>query len=470
MPTNRLQENEVKIVESNGQPTSCRYTTLSHRWSKAEHLMLTTSTHKNLSRDIPWDTIPRLYQDAILLTRQLGVEYLWIDTLCIIQDDLDDWAKESIQMGSIYGRSYLNIAASCASESDESLFSSSDFPGQYPVHSVPGTDGVYVRQQPFWTHNDFGSNYAINEDSPVLLQRGWVLQERLLAPRVVYYDTEELKWECTKAVDCQCGAIVTLTTFKPAYYKSLESADIPLPFQWMRIVERYSELTLTFDEDRLVALAGIASQAGASGLGGRYLAGSWEQDLAHQLCWTILDTHRRPKMFMVPRWSWLSVFGNVMYVNRMDYEKTASLIDVDIIEADWNYPDSKDLVAGMQRGFLRLNGRGVEMCAALLDFGSETEPPTYSLKHKSTGETLEGGFPMDYIMPANFAKGITEAFILFWGDIWCSEHAFMILRKVPGKDKAYERIGIFWWSKDEAPDKADRLLGWCKPVDNLVIF
>jgi hypothetical protein len=372
-------------------------------------------------------------------------------------------------MGSIYGKSYLNIAASCASESDESLFSSSDFPDQYPIHSVPGTDGVYVRQQPFWTHNDFGSNYAINEDSPVLLQRGWVLQERLLAPRVVYYDAEELKWECTEAVDCQCGAIVTLTTFKPAYYKSLESADIPLPFQWMRIVERYSELTLTFDEDRLVALAGIASQAGASGLGGRYLAGSWEQDLAHQLCWRILDTHRRPKMSMVPSWSWLSVFGNVMYVNRMDYEKTASLIDVDIIEADWNYPDSKDLVAGMQRGFLRLNGRGVEMCAALLDFGSETEPPTYSLKHKSTGETLEGGFPMDYSMPANSAKGITEAFILFWGDIWCSEHAFMILRKVPGKDKAYERIVIFWWSKDEAPDKVDRLLGWCKPVNNLVI-
>lgn len=148
-------------------------------------------------------------------------------------------------MRTVYGRSYLNIAANCSPNCHNSLFSSGDLPENFPAYALPNHPGHSIRAQPFGTHFSYGSNYYVNESSPLLLQRGWVLQELLLSPRVVYFDEQELKWECRDAVDCECGAMISMTTFKPEFYRSLILNDPSLIFQWIRVVERYSNIWLT---------------------------------------------------------------------------------------------------------------------------------------------------------------------------------------------------------------------------------
>ncbi|KFA76625.1 hypothetical protein S40288_05961 [Stachybotrys chartarum IBT 40288] len=371
------------------------YVTLSHRWGSKEDFILTQSNAQLFSRDIPWDSIPRLYQDAITLTRQLGIDYIWIDTLCIVQDDLDDWHKESARMRTVYGRSYLNIAANCSPNCHTSLFSSSDLPEKFPAYALPNHPEHSIRAQPFGTHFSYGSNHYVNESSPLLLQRGWVLQELLLSPRVVYFDERELKWECRDAVDCECGAMISMTTFKPEFYRSLILNDPPLIFQWMRVVERYSNIWLTFDEDRTVALAGIAAKTWEYGHGGRYLAGVWEQDLAHQLCWEIFTTYRKVKGYIAPSWSWLSIFGNVYYVNRMDFGKSESTIDVEIVEVSVTPPSDPakaEIFGAVEKMYLKLHGRVAEMTVSLSyesDEGEESDDDDEESDGDEVGEEEE---------------------------------------------------------------------------------
>ncbi|KAF9880689.1 het domain-containing protein [Colletotrichum karsti] len=469
LPTRVVQvkDNQVRVISRPGH--LARYTTLSHRWGEHEHFVLTKTNTDTLSQDIPWDSIPKTYQDAIWVTRQLGIDYIWIDTLCIVQDDPDDWHRESVQMKTVYGQSYLNIAASHGNNSNAGLFVTRNMPQKYPAYSVPSAPDILVRQQPYRTHGDFGSNYSSHFKWP-LLKRGWVLQERLLSPRVVYFDTEELKWECFSAADCQCGGIVSMWNFKMDYTGSALRGQTPLPFEWMRIAEVYSNLDLTFDEDRAVALSGIAGQAARSKRGGRYLAGVWESALAHQLCWEIYNTHRRPARYIAPSWSWLSVFGSVGNFNRMDYDMT-SVIDVEITEVECVTADGTDETGPLVSGYIKFNGRCVEMCAELVDPGSEGVPPTYALTNKETGEGMDGyQIEMDYMMEEEEAREVNEVLVVYWGDMWPDRNNFLVLRPIPGRERTYERFGIYWYDRRDESEELDRMLRWCKPATDIVFI
>ncbi|KAI1153574.1 heterokaryon incompatibility protein-domain-containing protein [Nemania diffusa] len=179
-----------------------------------------------MKQNVSWHSIPKLYQDAITITRELQIEYIWIDSLCIIQDDLGDWERESIRMRTVYGNSYLNIAGCHARESSGGLFSTSNLMNCFPTYSVPGSTSKYIRQQPHYTHLDYGSNYTEQINQQVLLSRGWVLQERLLSPRIAYYDAEELKWECNLTTDCQCGGMSVMKNSKVDYVEASPSSII----------------------------------------------------------------------------------------------------------------------------------------------------------------------------------------------------------------------------------------------------
>lgn len=394
-----------------------------------------------MNDNIPWDSIPKTYQDAIKITRELGVDYIWIDSLCIVQDNLEDWKRESIRMRTVYGNSYLNIAGYHALDSNGGLFSSSPLLQRFPAHPVPGSAGIYIRQQPHMTHYEYGSNYS-GSNHRALLSRGWVLQERLLSPRVVYYDREELKWECNEAKDCQCSGMVVISNFKSDYMSALRDLGrpMPLPFAWMRIAERYSNSYLTYDADRAIALAGVAEQALKSGRGGRYLAGVWESGLAHQLCWEISNTYRKPEAYLAPSWSWLSVFGSVHYSNRMDFDMNASHVDVDITEAECTTTNNQ--AGAITGGFLKVSGRGVRLRAEINNLGSTTTPPTYRLAHAETGIELGVRVQADYVMSEDRVRAVRDVFFLFWGNIYPYRNTFLVLRQVPGDERKFERLGI----------------------------
>lgn len=107
----RSTSGEVHLVETRLlQTTIQRYNCLSHCWGTQQPLKTTQQNYSQHLASISWDTIPKTFQDAIQLTRDLGVRYLWIDSLCIIQNNAEDWDRESANMCNIYGNSHLTIA------------------------------------------------------------------------------------------------------------------------------------------------------------------------------------------------------------------------------------------------------------------------------------------------------------------------------------------------------------------------
>ena len=143
----------------------------------------------------------------------------------------------------------------------------------------------------------------------------------------------ELVWECNTQVDCQCGVIRHIDLFKPTYSLSLKRqlGSRPLRNQWMRVLERFTAQNITYPEDRLPALSGLAQQAQDAGLG-RYAAGLWLQDLGHLLCW-VVDNKRaatRYQTYLGPTWSWVSILGKIGFANRMDFLKqNNALVSID---------------------------------------------------------------------------------------------------------------------------------------------
>lgn len=147
---------------------------------------------------IPWDHLPILFRQALEFTYRLGAEYLWIDSLRILQGDELDWSVESKKMAGIYQNSKLTLAASWAENSNEDMFSS-------PKESVLGirveglekvgvVDDIYVCVK--LAH--------MLEQFP-LLNRAWVYQERLLSPRYLHFSPVELICECNAEILCLCS-------------------------------------------------------------------------------------------------------------------------------------------------------------------------------------------------------------------------------------------------------------------------
>ncbi|KAF2660545.1 HET-domain-containing protein, partial [Lophiostoma macrostomum CBS 122681] len=257
-------------------------------------LRTTRSRLDEFQVQIPWAEVPQTFRDAIDLTRRLGIYYIWIDALCIVQDDLDDWRREGSRMADVYRNSYLTISAALSSHSAGGCYTKSP---QYLFRSIPITH---------WDGDDENPEYP-------LLDRGWVLQERILSRRVVHFTPAELWWECQTLSDCECSRMdLAVDPTKPPEH---------LLSQWYEIVEAYAKKDLTVQSDIFPALQGIAKEFHRV-FQTSYCAGLWESSLIIELLWRDGRTHRphdkrqyllRPRQYRAPSWSWASTMGQIIY-------------------------------------------------------------------------------------------------------------------------------------------------------------
>ena len=281
-----IQGDHVVVEEGAGRKAF--YTTLSHCWGGEDPLALTTTNASSLkTTGVPLLHLPPTFRDGIAVTGQLdrSIRYIWIDSLCILQDELADWHSEAVKMMEIYGNSYLNIAAKHAANAYEGCFA---YVKEEPPHTsfpIPSSS-VLVREVPRPTHHDHSVNHRDTQSHPApLLKRGWVLQERLLSPRVVYFDRHELLWECQQHRECQCGAMIVMTGFKEYWAASLRSGERSAFAQehpiaaWTKVLHKYTAMQLKFESDRLMALEGVVQKVRTLGVGGDYIAGMWTSRL-----------------------------------------------------------------------------------------------------------------------------------------------------------------------------------------------
>lgn len=269
------------------------YLALSHSWGSKKMERLTKANITAFQEEFPLDKLSTTFKDAILVARHLGIKYLWIDSLCIIQDDKVDWRKESAVMGKVYQRSYCNIAANAAAEGYDGLFidRNPSFHSPFKVNlKWKGHErSYYCLYNELW-HSGI-SKTALN-------RRGWVLQERLLSPRTLYFN-RQLFWECRELKACEAfpQGLSPNADFEPDDYED-DSELCPKSWAteitrgsdkyalWTKVVESFMISGLTKGADKLIALSGIAKEM-RSLLDDNYVAGLWEQNLAFDLLWYI---------------------------------------------------------------------------------------------------------------------------------------------------------------------------------------
>ncbi|KAG4439086.1 hypothetical protein IFR05_005428 [Cadophora sp. M221] len=351
-------ESDTVYLKETAETDRDPYMSLSHCWGLEQIIMTTTSTLQERKEGIKLSELSKTFRHAVKITRGLGIRYLWIDSLCIIQDDKKDWEIESAKMADVYMNSYLNIAATHSSSGKGGCFAerwSLDSLNQVELNVgediliEPDEDEdvdykIYVRNALHVAHDHFTRTMDYTntmEHASPLLSRAWVFQERLLSVRTLHFHAEELIWECGSGISCECSRLEDYQWGDPdglldhreseqlkMIYTSIYSSsatEIQIFDTWLELVREYCSLKLTKQIDRLTALSGLASRI-ATSLSREYLAGLWSGDLPRALCWLRESGYQnkhpsfRDVDAYAPSWSWASVWNDREDVPSINYD------------------------------------------------------------------------------------------------------------------------------------------------------
>jgi hypothetical protein len=242
--------------------------------------------------------LPKSFQDAILLTRSLNIDYLWIDSLCIIQDNEDDWRFEAGKMADVYRNATLVIAASDAEDSTGGLFITDR--KHEPIMVVP-----YIAEG--MVQGSFNiAQLPVDKSKPSeghLNTRAWAFQERLLARRSVFFMRGGISWKCSDQEIGERGADHDL-----GFYEELS---------WISLLTEYSEKKLTNAGDRLFALQGVIEELRDT-RGDHYhdSYGVWDSDIYKQLLWRQDKPPLEAEALKLPTWTWAATGGTKMWSSR----------------------------------------------------------------------------------------------------------------------------------------------------------
>lgn len=328
-----------------GDNRHAQYTALSYCWGRGAHEYVTTQSNLN-ARLNSFDTeqLPKTIKEAVIITKNLGVRYLWVDALCIIQNepDLEDWKKEASKMCDVYQNSICTIAAAGAEDNDGGCFT-----GRYAL-SIPASACFATNDLPTGNSLIFEPipldiDWGHSVDRGSLNKRGWVFQETLLSPRTLYWTKAGLFWEC---MECRLSQFdvegKTLNEQGPLGWSAKKNKAMrniicrpPTDVSWFRIVERYSQMYLTFAKDRLVALSGLVNSV-SKHTDDVFLAGLWKSQLIPGLTWTPLRSGRiGSETVPGPSWSWVSLDTGVKWEYARDLgEKRSYKWNAEVLEAD----------------------------------------------------------------------------------------------------------------------------------------
>ncbi|KAK4235202.1 heterokaryon incompatibility protein-domain-containing protein [Achaetomium macrosporum] len=353
----------VRLIELEESTKPPKYACLSYCWGSDISDILTTTRdniHSHLN-GIQVDKLPKTIADAIKVCRELRIDYLWVDSLCIIQRDGDDFAAEGSKMDLIYANSHLTLYAKAPRSCKEGFLG-------------PQTRGSRQRQWPAPRRAPNGLRFIVraasstetNDEVAALETRGWCFQESILPKRQLIYWGLEMEWNCLCRRICECGFVTrdryrrdrypgdALNDQKAQYHVDgpMKTGHLPTKFiseelsiyrqkgeahfdhvtRWHEFINEYSGRGLSNPGDRLPALAGLAKRLlqmaeDLTGIRDRYYAGLFGMRFVDSLCWSCDTTAHEdwdgsspphhPQQ-ETPSWSWASVQKRVSFTERPD--------------------------------------------------------------------------------------------------------------------------------------------------------
>ena len=424
------ENTNLYLYEGKGEQQE--YFALSHCWGEHRSITTTVATLRERKRGIVFEDLPRTFQHAVTVTRRLGVKYLWIDSLCILQDSAQDWDIESVDMVNTYGNATMVIAAE-DSVNDQNGFLTRRSTGECKQLSIKCRDPrtmselVYVRPRRRWFLDRIGhAPSSLSAKSP-LAKRGWAFQERLIARRILHYTNSELVWECGSYAKCECRleehtyrpddvwrsplfrlnqkqvspkemptkSACDLRIWTPKYN---ELPNIPPCYagpssfycQWDRIAVEIARREFRIRSDILPAIAGIATEMKRC-TGDENYFGLWYDDFAQGLLWYTMGCRTKGprELSLAPSWSWTSAGGPIQYHmrNQLEILRSFTLVAVGAFATGLNASG-----AGFGAALLTGDIVSVKTCATrsygkIIDVVAEDWEPALSMEPVEVLET-----------------------------------------------------------------------------------
>ena len=433
----------VYLYESKAEERA-HYIALSHRWGRGVQL---TSRKANIAEHQEGrhlETFPKTFQDAINVAAAIGIKYLWVDALCIIQDDPSDWLYHSTLMGDIFRNSTCTVAIHSANNSEAGFLTPRDDPVdivQLCNYQDDDLSGGTLHIGPLRSFDE-----ALK--SSHIIRRAWVQQELILSPRIAHISGPLIFWECPHtASPTPLGLSGEPSVDEYSILKSSKKSPVAFEEAWLKFVTRYSRCEITYESDRVVAIEGIGRTWEKKFLEphvGRYFQGHYEKSIKN-LLWFLEDGSKKTKR--APSWSWTSVEGPIDFLSAGKIRNKAEIVCMNKTYPGNPQSDSPSEDGAMEKGLvLTASKYSVLVGGDTTNFGASDEFAIVS-SARCTGyigsdfigtvtldKRMRPTTPIDCLHLASYGEGLTRQ----------SKETMVILliERDPKSKGWYRRIGL----------------------------
>jgi hypothetical protein len=477
------------------------YVVLSHCWGLSKdnpyHLqyMTTQSNLESRLSGIKFTEMPRTFQDAVTASRAFGFKYLWIDSLCIIQDSPTDMTREISRMAEVYGHATLTIAATRATNS-KSGFLERNPPRQpvvtMPLHPTATSEG----ELGFYNHEGHArrAHWDGDVECTAWNSRAWTFQERIISGRVLHFTSNGLYYECRTCDTSEFGDLPRpsiqdhrnsglIAYLRPLgyfeYFARHQSrfSEQKIYQAYYRLAIIYSRRKLTFQHDKAAAFSAISSQFERL-LSSKIFHGLWAEDMAHGLLWSLGGMYalrvtwgrgQRPgdknrltiREASTPSWSWYNSNHEVAWRTHTPERTTFSQLPKERIRWTKNLGTDVTRPPGLEIWMHVMKGRYSQKALV-----NEWQP-------QPGGDIYVDGQRVGKGMLDN--GGLSSHFSDRDWTVWCIRIPYLVeggfsyssgLMVEPVNDSCFRRIGYLEWKFASAMGRGDGVLPViCKEED-----
>ncbi|KFY06776.1 hypothetical protein V492_07752 [Pseudogymnoascus sp. VKM F-4246] len=392
-----LDDKPIRLVERNTTTIRTDYAALSYCWGGYPQLRTTKGTLDIFSEEVPSKLIPKTFADAINIARALRIPYVWIDALCIVQDDEQEWQSEAAHMSDIYRGSHLTITATESVDSLQGCFPSNDL----DLHNASlffrnPPNGLDGRSNLVRIYRNDIRDYVM-EDS-FISTRGWTLQEHLLSPRLVFCMQPDMHWKCQCNYQTQSGLSFEtgMALDRGGLFIDLNHQPDDLWYRntWRRIIEGYSLREFTFSRDRVPAMAGITKYF-ASALEDVPILGLWVRSFARDLAWLRGGGRRQMSNNSgFPSWTWLTCQGCVLYTIGSKYADQEMQVIEHLKLLDWDVQwQGTPFAPPVESAQVKVEGAVQEIKISPFTEGNSYKPPYFQVYGEDLKPTVQTKIP-----------------------------------------------------------------------------